>query len=143
MCAAATTSKENLKGKPLKFYLGPDNEYDFIWQSYEVDLGAGGAPVAFKKIAYTNKDGSAVGVLCVLCVLYVLWRVSGLWHGVFRMASVSHVFCLSCLSLPSLPPVDERGPGVSAPERERTRKREACVAGARTLERMTQEALNR
>jgi hypothetical protein len=76
------------KRENLKFYLGPDNEYEFAWQSYEVDLGQGGGPVAFKKIAYTNKHASAVRVL---------WRVSRVRHAVSLMPSVSRVFCLSCL----------------------------------------------
>lgn len=80
------------KGKP-QILIGPDNEYEFAWQSYEVDLGEGGGAVAFKKIAYTNKHASAVRVL---------WRVSRVWHAVSLMPPVPRVFCLACLSLPSV-----------------------------------------
>ena len=85
------------KGKP-QILIGPDNEYEFAWQSYEVDLGEGGGAVAFKKIAYTNKHASAVGVL---------WRVSrvclacGMPSVSCRLSLVSSVLrvCLCRLSL--------------------------------------------
>jgi hypothetical protein len=137
------------KGKP-QILIGPDNEYEFAWQSYEVDLGEGGGAVAFKKIAYTNKHASAVGVLwrvsrvCLACVSRVACRQS---HAACPSCLLSCVSVSAvCLCVDESPSAQvcvaqkstgtERATGNSGPER--VRRANVCV---HTLEHFTHHGL--